>query len=422
EMLANGADPSYLLPDGVTPFHICVGVEDAAMALRLTSIMLKLQADPNIQSPDGYTPLHVACALGRCEIVRVLLENCADPYITDQDGMNSLDNAIESRCSLCVTLLENFIVCSQHSQQTVHTDDDGFKVIETRTVPDLNASFESCVSTQSTLKDWKESGAYKCSEDEQQATLPSLNESTLDNQALRQALEELGAQPGPITIATRKIYVNQLHRLQANPVATHNDVISGVLDLSTDSLKDAEQLMLAPFQNPDPDQFWREGCNKSCFNYLLLDPRVTQNLPARSRSLDELTAFKIFLKSVFYIGKGSRSRPYAHFKEAVKLPAGKKPSTKVAQIREIWQENLGVISLHIFQNVIACEAYTREACMIEALGLQRLTNQCKGQKYGAAASFSQSQTRHLGLRLLKKAFNIMLYEGERQIRPHDLRM
>lgn len=44
-------------------------------------------------------------------------------------------------------------------------------------------------------------------------------------------------------------------------------------------------------------------------------------------------------------------------------------STKVAQIAEIWQEKLGVVTLHIFQNVIPVEAYTREACMIEALGV-----------------------------------------------------
>ena len=32
---------------------------------------------------------------------------------------------------------------------------------------------------------------------------------------------------------------------------------------------------------------WREGTIKSCFNYLLLDPRVTQNLPLRAKTLSE---------------------------------------------------------------------------------------------------------------------------------------
>jgi len=42
---------------------------------------------------------------------------------------------------------------------------------------------------------------------------------------------------------------------------------------------------------------------------------------------------------------------------------------KVSHILEVWKAGLGVISLHVFQNVIACEAYTREACMIEAMGM-----------------------------------------------------
>jgi len=43
-------------------------------------------------------------------------------------------------------------------------------------------------------------------------------------------------------------------------------------------------------------------------------------------------------------------------------------SNKVMQIMDIWRAGLGVVSLHVFQNVIASEAFTREACMIDALG------------------------------------------------------
>ena len=41
---------------------------------------------------------------------------------------------------------------------------------------------------------------------------------------------------------------------------------------------------------------------------------------------------------------------------------------KIQQIQDIWAAGLGVVSLHIFQSVIPVEAYTREACMIDALG------------------------------------------------------
>ena len=38
------------------------------------------------------------------------------------------------------------------------------------------------------------------------------------------------------------------------------------------------------------------------------------------------------------------------------------------QILEIWASGRGVVSLHCFQHVIAVEAYTREACLVDALG------------------------------------------------------
>ncbi len=52
---------------------------------------------------------------------------------------------------------------------------------------------------------------------------------------------------------------------------------------------------------------WREGHQKSAFNYILIDPRVTQNLPARARSqnLNPNEIFRIFVQAIFYIGKGS---------------------------------------------------------------------------------------------------------------------
>lgn len=44
---------------------------------------------------------------------------------------------------------------------------------------------------------------------------------------------------------------------------------------------DLEKQMVEQFQEPDPKRKWREGKLKSSFNYLLLDPRVTRDLPSR---------------------------------------------------------------------------------------------------------------------------------------------
>lgn len=41
---------------------------------------------------------------------------------------------------------------------------------------------------------------------------------------------------------------------------------------------------------------------------------------------------------------------------------------KVRRILDIWASGRGVVSLHCFQHVVAMEAYTREACLVDALG------------------------------------------------------
>lgn len=63
-----------------------------------------------------------------------------------------------------------------------------------------------------------------------------------------------------------------------------NRLLSGSLDL--EDLVHAELVMVAQFQTPG-SRTWREGNIKSCFNYLLLDPRVTKNLPLRAKSLSK---------------------------------------------------------------------------------------------------------------------------------------
>ena len=43
-------------------------------------------------------------------------------------------------------------------------------------------------------------------------------------------------------------------------------------------------------------------------------------------------------------------------------------SDKLQLILDIWSSGRGVMSLHLFHNTTAQEAFTREACMIEAIG------------------------------------------------------
>lgn len=207
---------------------------------------------------------------------------------------------------------------------------------------------------------------------------------------------------------------------------------------------------------------WREGNMKTSFIYLLIDPRESDNLPLQYKQMSEQEVWKKFVASIFYVGKGKRSRPYSHLYDAIKLFSMEnnqvaerlenrrnqiiekrvlysnenlveKPkcvaktsqlkfqeSKKLNRIVDIWKSQMGVVCLHIFNNIIPCEAYTREAAIIEAIDMTNLTNLKKGDYYGAARLFSMRQKRQLGIALLHRAMNIYLAEGESQLMPFDL--
>ncbi|CAI9734153.1 repeat and LEM domain-containing 1 [Octopus vulgaris] len=184
-----------------------------------------------------------------------------------------------------------------------------------------------------------------------------------------------------------------------------------------------EQKMVEKFEGSKYSQKRKGGNLKHFFTYLLLDPRVTKNLPFQASKIgDKSELFRNFVYAIFYVGKGTRDRPYSHLYEAMKRLNSKetKNDEKLSHIIDIWNDEQGVISLHCFQGVISDEAHSREACIIDAIGLFNLTNKMRGTCYGLTAKWSASQKRRMGTYWLYKAFQIFLAEGERQIFPIDL--
>ncbi|XP_032519970.2 ankyrin repeat and LEM domain-containing protein 1-like [Danaus plexippus] len=256
-----------------------------------------------------------------------------------------------------------------------------------------------------------------------------------DNDALRSELIRLGVTPGPIQNTTRTLYLKKLQALKTNPViAEHQETGKTYSVELTKSLRNDDWLQnLSPYINiqtkvqadfENPKKIWREGNAKTSFTYLLLDPRVTGNLPARANSQSHQVSWTTFINSIFYIGKGKRSRPYAHLYQALtpwKHNIRKSSKQKVQHILDIWSDGLGVICLHVFQNIIPAEAYTYEAAMIDVIGLNNLKNEKIGNYYGAAEQLTRKERRMLGLYLLYKALNIYINEGERQLRPDNVK-
>ncbi|KAK1152539.1 hypothetical protein AOXY_G31229 [Acipenser oxyrinchus oxyrinchus] len=320
----------------------------------------------------------------------------------------------------------------------LYTDEEeGHALIECHVPPTANTSVcsDTSASEETVLYDWRSfhvspgKGKENLSPDRE---IPPQIRRLKDGE-LRQRLKELGEEPGPINSMTRPFYLRRLCRLEQEPcgkATKHNPGYSPELAacLSTFTPPDCQADMMAlcqQFDQPDLSRKWREGVVKSSFNYLLLDPRVTKNLPFRSSTISPGERFETFVRAVFYVGKGKRSRPYSHLYEALEYYKGDKTSkklcSKVQHILQVWAAGQGVISLHCFQNVIPVEAYTREACMVDAIGLKMLTNQKKGDYYGVVATWPMKRRRLMGVHLLHSAMHIFLAEGERQLRPTDIR-
>ncbi|XP_063772381.1 ankyrin repeat and LEM domain-containing protein 1 [Pseudophryne corroboree] len=255
----------------------------------------------------------------------------------------------------------------------------------------------------------------------------------LSNAELAKRLRELGEDSIQVTTKNRKTCILLLDKHlkeqatcgRAGVSSEYSPELSFALrTFHIPECSSDEAALSLEFDQPDKTRKWREGVLKSSFNYLLLDPRVTRNLPSHYHNISQHDCFRTFVRAVFYVGKGKRSRPYCHLYEALTFYKGscKKPCSKAQHILDIWKSGQGVLSLHCFQNTIPVEAYTREACMVDAMGLKMLTNQKKGVYYGQALNWTPTRQRSLGVHMLHRAMQIFLAEGERQLRPPDIRI
>ncbi|XP_053684430.1 uncharacterized protein LOC128734323 [Sabethes cyaneus] len=405
----------------------------------------------------------------------VLFQTATEEPVLYEDSLNTNEFARElltppkSLNTSKTPLPESYGNIVQITEEYIHTDDEAGlifyekKFLCERTFkvplpPDQRRNLS--LSSQSTI-----------------VTLPSLD---YDTDALRAELTNFGEPPGPITRHTKKLYLKKLIKYKRDPERAIASVKNkhpnfSVELLSTMRNEDVflqitdhtalETEMSTEFQTTT-NKAWREGHLKKSFIYLLIDPRVSENLPAQQKLLSPHELWKRFLVSIFYVGKGKSSRPYCHLYDAMKLYQQKStgqqnlnpPSTetllqveeeqiifqseeriervcraskilnrkqmtdsaKLNRIIDIWRSQQGVICLHVFHSIMPAEAYTREAAIIDAFGIQNLTNLKRGDYYGKTLSWPMKRRKQLGILLLYKAMLIFLAEGETQLLPSDL--
>ncbi|XP_071516760.1 ankyrin repeat and LEM domain-containing protein 1-like [Panulirus ornatus] len=365
-----------------------------------------------------------------CEKVSSFIQN---PDICKQSSLKSSTKTVHSSGSSCqsfVTVAEEFLYEDAEA---------GVQLIErVCSTSAVVASLSSTASRVSVLSrhTTSQKTTSACT-DQSLDLIGTITDSVkaMNVDELCSCLKNLGHVPGPIVPTTHRTYQRLLLKLRKNPhLLQQNDskstpqypremqtALKDPLSVDWESWASLKKAMSTPFSQPDPTRYWRDGTNKTCFNYLLLDPRITQDLPLRASVMDEKEKINCFISAIFYIGKGSRGRPYFHLYEAIKEKAcGTQVSDKSKRIREIWSEGVGVVSLHVFQNTIPVEAWTREASMISAIGLQNLCNNIQGTFYGLPSTWRWAERRRLGTHLLRRTLNIFLQAGERQLRPSDI--
>ncbi|KXJ75527.1 hypothetical protein RP20_CCG011550 [Aedes albopictus] len=358
----------------------------------------------------------------------------------------------------------------QITKEYVHTDDEAGLVFYEK----------KFIAAESVAKQQPLNGHRNASFSSQSTalTLPPLD---YDTDVLRAELTNFGEPPGPITKHTKKLYLKKLVKYKRDPERALAQ-IKGKLNFSVELLatirsedvfsKIPQQQALETEMSSEfittNDKTWREGHLKKSFIYLLIDPRVSENLPAQQTLFQQHDLWKRFLQSIFYVGKGKSSRPYCHLYDAMKLyqqnsssssalkppPNGEllelqveeeqiifqseeriervcratkilnrkqmNDSAKLNRIIDIWRAQRGVICLHVFHNIMPAEAFTREAAIIDALGVQNLTNLKRGDYYGKALSWPMKRRKQLGILLLYKALLIYLAEGETQLLPSTI--
>ncbi|XP_034376694.1 ankyrin repeat and LEM domain-containing protein 1 isoform X1 [Arvicanthis niloticus] len=450
-LLRWGADPNARSAEALTPVHVAAawGCQGAL------ELLLSQGGDPTLQDQDGLRPLDWALQQQHHNCARVLWEldtPTRKPDETPEPTAGSPEVSEDSelhrrRAELAMEAVEvtvqpqspaatensdcssdaSFITAMEDSLEPRHSGETlglvaGLWV--TRGAVPAGKGAPNCQPQAMTLTKRATDKPLPPGDGDLGALRPHGSVPAMSDLQLLQALRALGYNPGPVTPFTRGHYLRWLQEAQASPADTgHSPELAEALRTGTIPDCQVDEAALAQhFQRPDPSRKWREGITKSSFTYLLIDPRLTEDLPSRASSLTLAECLQCFVGAIFYVGKGTRARPHAHLWEALRYydQPRKQVCPKVRRILDIWDSCRGVISLHCFQHVVAVEAYTREACLLEALGLQTLTNQKQGHYYGVVAHWPPPRRRRLGVHLLQRALRVFLAEGERELRPQDI--
>jgi len=232
--------------------------------------------------------------------------------------------------------------------------------------------------------------------------------------SLREKLKKKNLNFGPIDEKNRKYYEFKLARAELRPAKEMNN---GSIHFCSPALQslilNVEKGNVTTRMGIKEETLIRDEYSHSTlksevafFCYLLIDPSVL------SERFTDVT-FRQFISSVFYIGKGKRSRPLQHLINARSSRKNKftQRSEKLKRILDLWDRGIGVISLNVFTNIHSGEAFIREGSMIDAIGLSNLANLQRGTFPGVAGNWTRQQISEYGAFLLQRTH--IIFQNER---------
>lgn len=380
-LLANSGNPNIKSNDGVTPVHVAVSWG----FLSILKMLVAYGGDPWYEDPEGFNAWDLALQKNQWSILKYLASYMEeDPSEPAEDSVQCV--FVKHReVDLGTSLSNSTLSCNNlgflGSESVLSASCNTLNVAICNPFDTINISSNSVIVEEHIYSD-TEKGVellewhYPPLVNQDSITDATLNEAlctssdekngSMESQILIDELKLLGKFPGPITPTTKQVYLRQLFRLRKEqainvPSPKRLGVSKELQSMMThypgqeNDVKIAshlDRLLVTHFTCPDPLKPWREGkkifsekfciflklifliflgLSKKSFNYLLLDPRVTHNLPL-NESQDQRKLFQRFVSSIFYIGKGKQTRPHGHLYEAIKLRSRPQSLLKVANL------------------------------------------------------------------------------------------
>ena len=180
-------------PSGEHILHIAAGCPHSSKMIELLSS--HWPGYTNSANEDGITALHVASMYGQLSAIHALIENGADPFAVDNEGMTPVDYCVREGHAPCVEYFQGLGI-------KPHSDDD---TVEDDSMAIAYASMETTI-----IADY--SDTTLCYTLNDTSTDVALDLDELTNSMLRCELIKMGEKPGPINDLTRGAYLRYLHK------------------------------------------------------------------------------------------------------------------------------------------------------------------------------------------------------------------